>query len=72
MNDYLSRPKANAIGWSDDRHAEAMGLLRDAAIVVVNGKQVRIVPETRADAEQKLSDFLIKVKSPAAPMKGES
>ncbi len=68
---YLSRPKAEEIGWSQERHAEAAGLLKDAGILVQNVKQVRIVPATQEAAMQQLSDHLIRVKAQAEPLERE-
>lgn len=70
--DYMSRPKAIEVGWTQQRHTAAQRLLRDAQILLVNEKQARIVPATLDDATKLLSDHLIRIKAQAEPLETDS
>ncbi len=65
---YISRPKANTLGWPDDRHAAAFGLLRDAGIAYTNKRQVHFTPETHDEATRLLTRFLANTKAQAEPL----
>lgn len=65
---YISRPKANTIGWPDDRHAAAFDLLRKAGIAYTNGKQAKFTPPTHDEATRLLTRYLVNVKAQVEPL----
>ena len=66
--DYMSRPKAVEIGWTQERHTAAQRILRDAGVLYVNGKQAKITPQTADEAAKLLSDHLIRIKAQGEPV----
>lgn len=65
---YISRPKANTLGWPDDRHAAAFDLLRRAGVAYTNKRQVHFTPESHDEAMRLLTRFLAAVKAQVEPL----